>query len=152
MSSGRVQEAVRLSRAHPDWTLQAIGDRMFLTRERVRQLLGEAGIRLAHTVPRTRRCKEPGCTAWPGTNQTRCPTHPFRPLPRLVLICTECGCTFTRPRYQLRLGVTGNTVGPFCSNECQGRYHGKHFGWKNPDHPLYPHPSIHRAGLHKETP
>ena len=82
------------SQCAPEASRAEIGRRCGVTRERVRQILGNSGRRMGNPV-----------------------------LPRVQLICEYCSKTYTRLPRQIELQNRHGTPTRFCSKSCQGKYY-----------------------------
>ena len=106
---------------HSDWTLQQIGDKVGLTRERVRQILKTSGSKTKKIYPVLNKCIDCGKKK-SGTYHSRCQKCLY--IKNSVFrSCTQCG---TVNRYQP--GLVKRTKINFCSRICHGKWLGQNFG------------------------
>ncbi len=126
----RTQAIIEIRKSNPCATLKQIGDKIGVTRERVRQILNENRLPTIHwkqkylcivcgseIKERNRKWKHSAfCSVECGKKYH----HP-------TLICDQCGKAFTRQlSYILR---TKNDAGTFCSRQCYGKWLGRNYGF-----------------------
>ena len=138
-------DIVAYRQANPCLTLESIGLRFGITRERVRQVLARSGAPTKHRIIRPtyecQTCHAPFMLTWSQQNQTK--TKPmFCPSCRndaayMTLPCTNCGAPkqvsaaeyvwkIDHPKAtNLGVGYTGRV---FCNSHCFGVWAGKNFG------------------------
>ena len=139
----RNAQIVAMARQEPVPTLQEIGDKFGLTRERVRRILAKRNVtKPSRRIPiKQRPCKFIGCQnyhtakrhrycdehAYDSHNGRKTLSHQFR-----VLTCSKCGTKYQRSEHFMKTtGLrNGKPIGTFCSRECFGGYVAKHFGWQ----------------------
>ena len=139
-------------------TLQAIGDKCGVSRERIRQILREHYPNQLHPTLLTRKQLAQILQCSPSLLQTieaegLSPSihrdHRFfydpkdieaikaiveskQPIPEVQLICEVCGKTFYRKPYYIR---PTQSPGRFCSNKCKSSFLGVHYGFGiHPEH------------------
>ena len=130
--TGNGQEACRLRREHPEFTLQKIADLLGCTKENVRLILKRKGLptrgqRPEKPVPPARPCAGCGKPLRDGQEEhcsIRCAQQPLRQ-PRS---CSGCGNTFTPSQHQVRSLWLEPTSPVFCSKSCSGQWLGSK-GW-----------------------
>ena len=141
MTTARQTSIIATRDRNPCATLQEIGDKYGITRERVRQVLKEAGVQTKHVL-RVNHLICPFCGGEKTYNSSRCPTcrEAQREAVRLVpLVCDQCGTMFERKQVDVltrakRYGFGGPV---FCSRRCQGIYTAEHYGIGTPNNPIY---------------
>ena len=106
---------------HSDWTLQQIGEKVGLTRERVRQILKTSGLQTKKIFPVLNKCID--CEKKKsGIYNSRCQKCLY--IKNSVFrSCEQCG---TVNRYQL--SYAKRTKINFCGRICHGKWLGHNFG------------------------
>jgi len=139
------EQIAQLRQDNPCLTLEQIGYKVGVSRERVRQLLNKEGLPTKHHI-RQRYCVVCGETIpHYNTKGNTCSMKCFKKLHSVTLICTACGKEFARKvsdilDYNARLkhrGTNKSRVGFFCNKKCFGRWLGMMYGCKfstNPQH------------------
>ncbi len=127
---GMREQVKAIRTANPCAVLQKIGDKVGLSRERVRQILKSEGLQTIH-YKQTYVClncqKEflPACYSaskkWCSRNCKHEYTHP-------LVECDNCHELFRRVRGQLCQPTMKHTH-YFCSKFCHGKYAGTHYGF-----------------------
>lgn len=139
--SPRSADIVAYRQANPTLTLQAIGVRYGVTRERVRQILRRGGLPTRRPPPPMRFCK--ACSLPLNRDAARfCSTACWSVSLRITLTCEECGTLFKRRAadhaYRLRCGQRHI----WCGKRCSGLWLGRTFGFAR----LTPRPALVKAG------
>lgn len=135
-------------------TLQAIGDRVGVTRERIRQILEEhyGTTKISGFIFRDRLARLIGCSSsYLFSLEKRGVLNPIHrgsyylydreesekaalAVARqkehwAILVCDECGGTFERERSQVTFKTKKGQKLWFCSRYCFGKYAGEHYGF-----------------------
>jgi hypothetical protein len=129
-------KVIELRRASPCATLQEIGDKVGLSRERVRQILAKEELSTNHCVV-NRDCSECGKHIRSNNKTGMCDDCLYK-MNAIPLVCSNenCGKLFYRRKYIILRNVRrypGKYV--FCSKKCQGEHLSKHSGF-NSHHPV----------------
>jgi len=132
-----LREAVRLYNKEA-WTLERIGQRFGVTKERARQVLQACGVNTdgRHRTREQRICKICGrgysVLKSDRTFRSRgiCSQKCWRPKLFVGVTCSECGHKMRIPERRFKVNTSGLF---FCNRICQGRYAGRHYGFT--EHP-----------------
>lgn len=143
---------IELRKQSPCATLQTMGDKIGISKERVRQILKEAGL------PTQRFRQQYLCCVCGGaildrnrrTNHSPFCSHKcFHEYHNVVMVCDYCDKTFERRlssvlAYPCRLNkrnpkLNSKGAGTFCSKKCHGQWFSKHYGFTvHPENSLNP--------------
>lgn len=118
-------KAIELRKATPCLTLQEVGDKLGVSRERVRQLLNRAELPTMHYKV-TNRCSKCGVEV-PKSNRSGLCKECKEESHRVPLICDQCGELFYRGQHQV-ISQSQPHTGYYCSRQCYGKYFGIHYG------------------------
>jgi len=120
--------AIRARRNNPCATLQRIGDRFGITRERVRQILKEAGKSTVSWRP-TYICQNCGKEMLGNNRQVKtfCSKKCWIDYHQVPIECEMCGEIFY-VRQSIVLSKHKSHNPRFCSNTCQGKWLGENYG------------------------
>ena len=117
--------AALLRQAHPEWTLEQIGDSMCVTKERARQYLVAAGAptKCINKKPICRQCGGPV----PRGRVVYCSVECHRKATDTTVYCDWCGSPITRiaslnKPYPEKANRQRNVH--FCNRTCQGKWFG----------------------------
>ena len=118
--------ALELRKTTPCLTLQEVGDKLGVTRERARQLLkaGEMPTKHYHYNSKC-HCAKCGKKLKVPSQSGLC--HDCWATPLVPLICDQCGVLFYRRQAQV-LNPCQPHTGYYCSRQCYGKYFGIHYG------------------------
>lgn len=139
-------KAIALRKASPCMSLQDIGDKVGLSRERVRQILTRDGLVTKHVVRQTYYCMNCGKPTrnmprrWRRyivDNEVFCNGTCAKEFHTLTLTCSTCGKVFKRPAGEVINAAQhplhkGGLI--FCSKVCHGRWLGTHHGRRTTTH------------------
>jgi hypothetical protein len=124
------QKAVELKRKNPCLTLEAIGDSLGVTRERVRQILQEHGFDTKRRI-KTRICA--GCGRVYRVSEGGRKYHSRECWKKSILIpvaCASCGkIMWHREKHVLAQLSTRGYQRMFCSRACKGQWVGLNRGF-----------------------
>ena len=143
----RNAQIVAMARQEPVPTLQEIGDKFGLTRERVRRILAKRNVtKPSRRIPiKQRPCKFIGCQnyhtakrhrycdehAYDSHNGRKTLSHQFR-----TLTCSYCGKQYQRSELYMKAAEHPRALNhfsplrwTFCSRACQGKLIGRDFGF-----------------------
>lgn len=131
----RALEALKIHLVNPTWTLVEIGREMGLSRERVRQLLAQSGIRIGHKKGhRSLNYVCPQCGKPKNKSSKLCQPcsysnrFPAYPIPLEEKVCRNCGKHF-------KTKVFKTSPGTYCSKRCWGADMGRKYGFgAHPEH------------------
>ena len=113
-------EAVKLRNDTPCLTLQQIGDKLGITRERVRQILLNQGKDTKHYIHKNiYECLECGTTIM-GNSHYFCSNTCRNKYKNIPLICEQCGILFYRTEAQLLHSIKRGQKHIYCSRKCFG--------------------------------
>ena len=118
---------VYLRELSPCMTLAQIGDKVGLTRERVRQLLKVSGLSTAAYRPPPPMVECLNCGK-PTIHKMFCSSHCRWDYAHPLVECSECHHLFRRAKSQLSIKKPGEKL--FCSQYCLGKYVGREFGFR----------------------
>ncbi len=120
------QQVVIIRETSPCLTLRAIGNKVGVSGERVRQILNSEKMATRHWTARSTRC--PQCGGKKSMSARVCMScHSENH--HVWLACDECGILFKR-----RLTLVLHCIGKdhqehvWCSKKCQGKWFGKNYG------------------------
>lgn len=142
-----LREAVRLYN-NENWTLEKIGRRFGVTKERARQVLQACGV---NTDGRVRTHEQKICKICGRrysvlksdlTFRSRgiCSQKCWRPRVFVGVTCSECGHKMRIPKRRFKVNTSGLF---FCNRICQGRYAGRHYGFiEHPENRMAPVKSV----------
>ena len=122
---------------NPCATLEQVGSKFGITRERVRQILKRAGTSTTRYNYRAKMtCPRCGQKKYSASNY--CPKC-YRGLHNVTLQCINCGTYFERNQSQFLYQVNNPRYKGhfFCNRKCLGKYIGNNYGWGNPNHPIH---------------
>ena len=121
---------IALRQANPCLTLQAVGDKYGITKERVRQVLKGAGQPTRRYYP----SKEVLClNCGQATKRERyCSDKCWHEYTHPLMECSYCGTLFRRNAKQIisQLSYGHKKTHLFCSKRCQGKWLAQHYGFK----------------------
>lgn len=130
----RYEQVVTLRTVYPCMLLQEIGDKVGLTRERVRQLLKNEGLPTRHHDQRQQyECLQ--ChTVYPhhrtyGDRQGFCSRACRAAYRQIPMVCEECGVVFLRRQSDVINAAKHGQQHIFCGRLCHGAWFGRNFGW-----------------------
>lgn len=134
MTTPREQSIIDTRLHNPCATLQQIGDKYGISRERVRQILYRNKVRTSRLSTRkTYTCNHCGNQFKSSNPRMFCSIKCYSNSRRVWLICSECGGLIHRMQSLMyrydnpKVHRDKNTV--FCNRVCQGKYLGKHYGF-----------------------
>jgi len=121
------REEIKRLRVEEKWTLEGIGNKYGLSRERVRQILKSVGVTgLPYAYESTRKCtqckKEVPIIRRPHNPFSRnffCSDKCRKDYHTVLLTCDGCGKMFTRSKVLVSRNVGQKKF--FCSQQCGGR-------------------------------
>lgn len=127
-------KVVEMRIQHPDWSLEIMGEKLGITRERVRQILK------AHNIPtrryltlKQRGLECPRCLGEKKKVQEICtPCYRIEKPNYYTLTCIVCSKEFQRKGSTHRRAMEyypGKGEIVFCGRKCFGHYAGTNFGW-----------------------
>jgi hypothetical protein len=120
------KKAIELRKATPCLTLQQIGDKLGVTRERVRQLLNKGEMPTKHYHYNSKlHCAKCGKKLFAPSKSGLCQGCWASPL--VPLICDQCGKLFYRRQLRI-LNPRQPHTGFYCSKQCYGVHFGTHYG------------------------
>ena len=129
--------AIQIRRDNPCATLQQIGDRLGISRERVRQVLVAASLPTHHYKQKHQvACLQCGRTT---THRRYCSMKCRYEYTHIWLECPQCHKMFRRPQTGL---IHHPTEQNYCSRQCLGGHLGRTYGWKTPGNPGYQYTGI----------
>ncbi len=136
MLVGVAKSVIEIRKVNPCALLKDIGDKVGVTRERVRQILKRANLPTRHYIIK-RHCAKCGVPVAGGVKYCAKCHHELH---HVKLICDTCGIMFERKlshilAYPSRMNKRNSTlnmkqVGIFCTKKCFGKWAGNHFGFK----------------------
>lgn len=142
-----LREAVRLYN-NENWTLERIGQRFGVTKERARQVLQAYEV---NTDGRVRTHEQKICKIC-GLRYSVLKSHRsfrsrgicsrkcWRPRVFVGVTCSECGHKMRIPQRRFKVNTSGLF---FCNRICQGRYAGRHYGFiEYPENRMVPVKSV----------
>jgi len=124
------EDIIRLRQEHPHWTGARIASELGISRQRVNQVLLEAGIRTKRIAP-CRFCKRCGTKLSESNLREFCNDVCKKEYSNVPLICSECDTLFWRRISSMLVypfnekTSTRNKKYIFCTKQCQGRFLGK---------------------------
>jgi hypothetical protein len=118
-------------KANPCATLEEIGSKVGVSKERVRQILNSENLPTKHWIQRYYICNRCGLIFFAGHGQSRlfCTPRCRILYYQAILSCDECGKLFTLRYSQVRERVMRGCQHFYCSRSCKGRAIGKKFGF-----------------------
>ena len=128
-------KVIRLRLKHPCMPSSRIAEKMGVSRERIRQILKDAGVTTHFAKPKY-HCVD--CGKELRRKAIRCREcfikHSF-----ILIICDECNAPFYRRKSDILQYPCSNTYGHlFCSRHCRSVWRGKHCGFgAHPEHSRY---------------
>ena len=118
----RREDIVRIRRQEPCATLQNIGSRCGVTRERVRQILAKEGLPTAKITGYCRECGEPLTQKY----QRYCPNKCFniyrQRMKNILVSCSYCGNLFPRERSAINAMAARDYQHAFCNHICHAKW------------------------------
>jgi len=119
-------EILALFEEHPNGTLRFLADKVGLSRERVRQVLAEQGLRTVRARGRGKTRIFKHCVLCNRRKKTTSPycihcRKMFFPR-KSVIICEECGKRFERGFGEIRSREKRGHKARFCSRSCRSKW------------------------------
>lgn len=128
MTTRELVKEIRIK--NPCATLQQIGDKVGLTRERVRQILNLGNLPTKHYHQDKRKMIACLNCGKPTPNAKYCGFKCSKGYNQIQLVCRQCGNMFYRTKsYVMTKGNNIHSHGDFCNKKCSGKYIGIHYGF-----------------------
>ncbi len=122
------EEAIALRRKYPCMTLEVIGAKCGVTRERVRQVLSAEGLETVALHKHYHICPECHCKVFAKWRTFCSPTCHWR-YHHVTVQCSNCGALRVRLASHIEVAARrGFAAHFFCNKFCHGQWLGKNYG------------------------